>query len=84
MPPLDAHLKNIKHRTGKEYEELHHWIDDDKIKAPEIHDLGKIHENIAYVRERWGKAAVQEFVLHVKEDLEHRLKENLQYFGLFK
>ncbi len=84
MPPLDVHLKSSKQRTGKEYEELHHWIDDNKTKAPEIHDLGKIHENITYVREKWGEDAVQEFVLHVKEDLEHRLKENLQYFGLFK
>lgn len=46
MPPLDIHLENSKHRTGKE--------------------------------------AVTEFVLHIKEDMEHRLKENFQYFGLFK
>ena len=84
MPPIDVHLKNSEKRTGKEYGELRHWIDDDKAKALEIHDLAKIHENIAYVRERWGEEAVNEFVLHVKEDLEHRLKENLQYFGLFK
>ena len=84
MPPLDAHLKNSKERTGKEYGELHHWIDDDKIKALEIHDISKIHENIRYVREKWGEEAVAEFVLHVKEDMEHRLKENLQYFGIFK
>ena len=52
MPPLDAHLKNSKKRTGKKYEELHHWIDDDKTKAPEIHDISKIPENIRYVREK--------------------------------
>lgn len=84
MLPLDVHLKNNKQRTGKEYEELHHWIDDDKQKAAEIHDILRIPENVKYVREKWGEEAVQEFVLHVKEDMEHRLKENLQYFGLFK
>lgn len=83
MPPLDVHLKNSKQRTGNEYEALHHWIDDNKAKAPEIHNLAMIHKNIAYVRERWGEEAVNEFVIHIKEDLEHRLKENLQYFGLF-
>jgi len=83
MPPLDAHLKSSKQRTGKEYEELHHWIDDDKQKAPEIHDISRIPENMKYVNKKWGEEAVQEFVLHVKEDMEHRLKENLQYFWLF-
>lgn len=84
MPPLDVHLKNSKERTGKEYRELHSWIDDDKIKAPEIHDISKISENIKYVQERWGEEAVKEFVLHIKEDTEHRMKENFQYFGFFK
>jgi hypothetical protein len=84
MPKIDVHLKNSKERTGKDYEELHHWIDDDKIRASEIHDISKIPENTGYVREKWGEGAVNEFVLHIKEDMEHRIKENLQYFGLFK
>lgn len=84
MPPLDVHLKNSKERTGKEFEKLHHWIDDDKAKAPDMHDIAKIPDNISYVREQWGEEAVGEFVLHIKEDIEHRLRENFQYFGLFK
>jgi len=84
MPPLDAHLKNSKERTGKEYEELHHWMDNDKIKSPEVHDISKIPANIKYVSRKWGEEEVAEFVLHIKEDMEHRLKDNLQYFGLFK
>ncbi len=84
MPPLNAHLKNSKERTGKEYEELHHWMDDDKVNAPDIHDISKIPENAKYVGEKWGKEAVTEFVIRIKENMEHRLKENFQYFGLFK
>ena len=84
MPPLDVHLKSSKQRTGKEYEELHRWIDDDKLNAPEIHDISRIPENMKYVNKKWGEDAVKEFVIHIKEDMEHRLKENLQYFGLFK
>ena len=83
MPPLEVHLKNSKERTGKEYEELHRWIDDDKAKSAEIHDISKIPENIRYVREEWGEEGVKEFVLHIKEDMEHRMKENLEYFGFF-
>ncbi|MDR4509811.1 MAG: hypothetical protein MRJ65_16520 [Candidatus Brocadiaceae bacterium] len=84
MPPLDDHFKNSKERTGKEYEALHHWLDDDKLKAAGTHDISRIPDNIQYVREKWGEDAVREFVLHIKEDMEHRMKENLQYFGLFK
>lgn len=84
MPAIDVHLKNSEKRTGKGYGELHHWIDDDKTKTPEIHDISKIPENMKYVREKWGEGAAAEFVLHIKEDMEHRLKDNLQYFGLFK
>lgn len=84
MPPLDVHLKNSKERTGKGYEELHRWIDDDKARVLEIHDILKIPENVRCVRERWGEEAVEEFMFHIKEDMEHRLKENFQYFGLFK
>jgi len=84
MPPLEVHLRNSKQRTGKEYEELHRWIDDDKVKAPGIHDISKIPENIRYVREEWGEEAIGEFVLHLKEGMEHRMKGNFQYFGLFK
>lgn len=84
MPPLDVHLKNSKERTGKEYEELHRWIDDDKAKAIEIHDISKISENIKYVQKRWGEEAAKELGLHIKEDMEHRMKEALQYFGFFK
>lgn len=84
MPPIDVHLKNSKQRTGREYEELHRWIDDDKVNAPEIHDISKIPENIIYVCEKWGDEGVREFVFHIKEDMEHRMRENFQYFGLFK
>lgn len=84
MPPFDVHLKHSKERTEKEYAELHHWIDDDKTKAPDMHNILKIPENIKYVREKWGEEAVTELVYHIKEDIEHRIKENLQYFGLFK
>ena len=77
MPPLGVHLNSSKQRTGKEYEELHRWIHDEKLKATEIHDISRILENMEYVNKKWGEEAVREFVLHVKEDLEHRQKENL-------
>lgn len=84
MPPVDIHIKNSKERTGKGFEELHYWIDNDKLKALETHNISKIPENIRYVLDNWGEEAVSEFVLHIKDDMEQRMKENLQYFGLFK
>lgn len=77
MPPLDDHLKSSKERTGKKYEELHRWIHEEKLKAAGIHDISSILENMEYVNKKWGEEAVHEFVLHLKEDLEHRQSENL-------
>ena len=84
MPPLDVHVKSSKQRTGKEHEELHRWFDDDKLKATEIHDISRIPENIKYVNTKWGEEAVKEFVIHIKEDMEHRFREILQDFGIFE
>ena len=82
IPSIEVHLKNSKERTGRDYKDLHEWIDSDKAKVIEKYDIVKIPENIEYVMAKWGKERVKEFVFHIKEDLEHRLKENLQYFGL--
>lgn len=83
MPPLDVHLKNSKERTGKDYEELHIWIDD-KMNSPTVHDVSRIPDNMNLIRERWGEEACKEFLLHIRDDLEHRVREAFQYFGLMK
>lgn len=71
MPPFKDHLTTSEKRTGKEYKDLHHWLDnspDKEVKA-QRHDLDRLPQNIQYVRDNWGEEAVSELLLHVVEDL---------------
>ncbi len=43
MPPIAKHVAASLARTGKEYREIHEWIDDPDNKN-ERHDLGTIVE----------------------------------------
>lgn len=43
MPPAAGHTKSSMERTGKEYKEVHEWLDDPAKKA-ERHDVTKMHE----------------------------------------
>lgn len=71
MPPFKDHLTTSEKRTGKDYKDLHHWLDnspDKEVKA-QRHDLDGLPQNIQYVRSNWGEEAVSEFLLHLVEDL---------------
>ena len=41
MPKIDVHISESAERTGREFKELHEWIDDPSSK-PERHDITKI------------------------------------------
>ncbi|MDO7787611.1 HDIG domain-containing metalloprotein [Desulforamulus aquiferis] len=71
MPPYKNHLLTSIKRTGKDFQSMHNWLDNDpdkQLKA-ERHSLDRVPENISYVRESWGEEAVSEFLLHIVEDL---------------
>lgn len=93
MPPIEKHLKISLERTGKEYREVHEWIDGDPAKKAERHDITKIHEYGQMFKEKYGDEALQEYVQHihddvkskfshVQEDLEKAVAETLAYFGV--
>ena len=69
MPPYPKHLETSTQRTGKDYQELHDWLDNHPDDKAARHDLGALTENREYVLSTWGEAAVTEFLLHVAEDL---------------
>ena len=71
MPPFKEHLVTSMRRTGKEYREMHDWLDNDhdkQVKA-ERHSLDNLPQNIVYVLNNWGQEASNEFLLHIVEDL---------------
>lgn len=69
MPPYPKHLETSMQRTGKDYQEMHDWLDNHPDDKAARHDLGILTENREYVRATWGEEAVTEFLLHVAEDL---------------
>jgi hypothetical protein len=91
MPSIEKHVQKSLERTGKEYKEVHQWIDD-PIKKYERHDFTKVLENAKMFEEKYGKEAAQEYVFHLSDDLKGRfghlvedvektIADNLKYFG---
>ncbi len=92
MPPVQGHTKSSMERTGKEYKEVHEWLDDPEKKA-ERHDLTKIHEYSLMFEQKYGAEAREEYVRHLQDDMkakfthlqhdfEKQIKDTLAYFGV--
>ncbi|MBF0439881.1 MAG: hypothetical protein HQL93_12290 [Magnetococcales bacterium] len=91
MPSLEIHYQKSLARTGKDYHEIHNWIDEPS-KKKERHDLGKILETANMWTERFGAEGAREYLHHLQDDVESRFnhlledmqkitQENLAYFG---
>ncbi len=93
MPPIEKHLKISLERTGKDYREIHEWIDGDPAKKAERHDVTKIYEYGQIFKDKYGDEALQEYLQHihddlkakfqhVQDDLEKAVADTLAYFGV--
>ena len=91
MPPVAKHVKISLERTGKEYREVHEWIDDPENKNAR-HDITKIPDNFQMFKEKYGEEAAREYVQHLSDDLKGRfghviedfetaMADSLAYFG---
>lgn len=73
MPPINEHVKLSLKRTGKDYRELHEWMEgihSTKKEKEERHDIIKIPRFLSFIEEKFGKEGVQEYLCHIKEDYE--------------
>ncbi len=91
MPSIETHVKKSLEITGKEYRDIHEWIDDPEHKN-ERHDIIRILEFGKMFEEKYGREGAQEYIQHIHDDLNSRfehliedvekmVKENLSYFG---
>ena len=91
MPELEVHIAASLARTGKEYREVHAWIDNAETKY-ERHDFSKVLRNAEMFRQQYGDEAAQEYVQHLVDDLKCRfstklaqhqaaMEDCLKYFG---
>jgi len=76
MPEIPEHVAASKARTGKEYREVHEWIDHPDFKT-ERHDITKVLENAAMITEKYGAEAAQELVHHIVDDIKRRFGKQL-------
>ena len=93
MPPVAKHFKTSNERTGKEYREVHEWLDNDSEKKAERHDLTKIYEYGKMFEEKYGEEARNEYIRHLHDDVktkfehlqhdfEKAIADTLTYFGV--
>lgn len=79
MPPIEKHLQESLKRTGKEYREIHEWIDDPENKNKR-HDITQIPDNFQMFKEKYGEEAAREYVQHLSDDIKGRFSHLLEDF----
>jgi len=79
MPPVEKHVATSRLRTGKEYRELHTWIDDanPKIKT-ERHDITRIFVFGRRIEKQYGQEGLNEYLQHLHDDIAAKF-EHLQH-----
>ncbi len=93
MPPVAGHTKASMERTGKEYKEVHEWLDLDPEQKAARHDITKIHEFGSMIEQKYGAEARQEYIRHLHDDIktkfthlqhdfEKQIADTLAYFGV--
>jgi len=94
MPSIEKHIETSTKRTGKQYRQVHEWIDDPPYKD-ERHDITRVLEFSRMFQDKYGEEAAQEYVQHLADDLNgkfNHLVEDVQnlvdntlaYFGAKK
>jgi len=93
MPPVAGHTKSSIERTGKDYKEVHEWLDMDLDTKADRHDITKIYEYGKIIEEKYGKEGLQEYIHHLHDDMkakfnhmrhdfEKQIADTLAYFGI--
>lgn len=74
MPPTEKHYETSIGRTGKDYAELHRWIDTPEHKN-ERHDFTRIWDFGRQIADQYGEEGMQEYIEHLREDMEKKFKK---------
>ena len=69
MPKIDTHVQTSMEKTGREYREVHEWVDGDPEKKAERHDIARLHDNGRVVEREFGKEGLEEYVRHIVDDV---------------
>ncbi len=85
MPSLKRHIELSIKRTGKEYKEIHEWMDGGNVSYRERlarHDISNIPKFLCVVETQFGKDGIREYLQHIKDDYEKSVV--LKIFSIIK
>jgi len=93
MPSIEKHRTVSLERTGKDYMEVHAWLDGNPEKKAERHDITKIYKHEKLIWEVYGEEGLQEYMRHIhddlkakfehiRQDLDKTIADTLAYFGV--
>lgn len=71
MPSLEKHIELSIKRTGKEYREVHEWLDGDDVSFIEKlarHNFLTTSKFLPVVERKFGKEGVIEYIHHLEDD----------------
>lgn len=93
MPSVEKHMISSSEKTGRDFRDVHEWLDKDPEKKAERHDITKIFEYGRMIEEQYGEEAREEYIRHLhddmktkfehlRHDLEKSISDTLAYFGV--
>lgn len=74
MPSLKKHVELSLKRTGKDYREVHEWMDGQDISYKtrvKRHSITSIPEFMPIIKERFGDDGLKEYLQHIKDDYDN-------------
>jgi len=94
MPHTETHMQTSFSRTGKDYAELHQWIND-PVMQYERHDFTKMWDFGHEVKAKYGEEGLREYIEHLRMDMAGKFTNiwgeseairdgALDYFGISK
>lgn len=93
MPAINVHISKSLEKTGKEFREVHEWLDSDPLMKAERHDITRMFEFGRMIEGKYGVEARDEYVRHLnddlkakfdhlKDDIDKAIADTLTYFGV--
>lgn len=76
MPSIEKHIELSLERTGKEYRQLHEWLDGKNVRYKDRvarHIISNIPKFTPVVEKKFGEEAVHEFLWHIEYDYKNNV-----------
>lgn len=73
MPPVNKHCQICLARRGRDFRDLHQWMDNDPEQKAARHDLTKVYALGDEAERLFGPEAREELLLHLLDDLKAKV-----------